>query len=80
MNIQVQKWGNSLAIRLPKAFANQTQIGEGTLVEVKQEDESIIIRPVVKGKYSLKKMLAEVNAKNLHKENKVTEVLGKEVW
>jgi len=69
-----------LAVRLPKALAQQSQINEGTIVEVKQEDESIIIRPVVKGKYSLKKLLAGVNNKNVHKEINTSGIIGKEIW
>lgn len=34
MKIQVQKWGNSLALRIPKSFAIETKIDQGTIVEL----------------------------------------------
>lgn len=39
MKTRIQKWGNSLALRLPKSFAAETHLGQGTLVEVSLLDE-----------------------------------------
>jgi len=43
MEIRIQKWGNSLAIRIPKSFAKEVQIDYNTEVELTIKDESLVI-------------------------------------
>ncbi len=68
MQTQVQKWGNSLGLRLPKAFAKEVQIDQGTVVEITVAEGKIIITPTPKPKYQLAALLAGVKKKNLHQE------------
>lgn len=46
MNIQISKWGNSMAIRIPATFIKQTQLKDGDRVEVTlSQDGYLIIKP-----------------------------------
>ena len=46
MNIQISKWGNSLALRIPAAFIKEIQLKDGDQVEATlSKDGSLIIRP-----------------------------------
>jgi antitoxin MazE len=46
MRIKIQKWGNSLALRIPKAFAFQSKIREDEYVNLTLEENKIVIEPV----------------------------------
>jgi antitoxin MazE len=80
MKIQIQKWGNSLAVRIPKSFAQEAHIDRGTLVDLALEEGEIIIRPVVEPQYSLNELLAKVTKDNIHGEVDTGEAQGKEIW
>jgi antitoxin MazE len=80
MQIQIQKWGNSLAFRIPKSFAIETNIEEGSIVEVSIEEGKLIITPTSKPKYSLDELLSKVNKKNIHDEVNTGKAIGKESW
>ncbi len=80
MKIQVQKWGNSLALRIPKSFAQETNIDQGTVVDLSLEEGEIVIRPVVKPEYSLDELLSRVTKENIHSEVDTGKAQGKEVW
>ena len=54
----VQKWGNSLAVRVPKALADRVGWREGTEVELRVEDGKLFVERVVRPKRTLKEMLA----------------------
>ena len=60
MTVRVQKWGNSLALRIPSAVANELDVKTGTPVEIKARNGSIVITPTKRPKYSLRKMLKEI--------------------
>jgi antitoxin MazE len=79
METTIKKWGNSLAVRIPGIFSRQSGITEGTEVEIKVENGSLVITPV-KRKYTLKELLDQVNDSNLHSEVDTGEVKGNEIW
>jgi antitoxin MazE len=79
MKIQIQKWGNSLAIRIPKSFAQETRIDQGTVVDLALEEGEIIIRPVVEPQYSLDELLSRVTKENIHSEVDTGPAQGKEL-
>lgn len=66
----VQKWGNSLGIRIPKAIADQVHLSVGTEVEFEVSDGALTIRPRARQrrKYSLAKLLAQTKGPNPHGE------------
>lgn len=75
----VTKWGNSLAIRIPKALAEQAQLKEGVGIEMTVSDGKLIIC-LEKKEYSLDQLLAEVTPNNLHTEVDTGSSVGSEVW
>ena len=67
MHIQIQKWGNSLAFRIPRALAQEADIRQGTTVDLGVKEGHIIITPL-KRKYSLKSLLTKITKSNVHRE------------
>ncbi len=64
MRTQISRWGNSLAVRLPRPIADSAGFGEGTFVEldvVNGEVRLSVARPV----YSLESLLAGITADNI---------------
>lgn len=59
--MKVQKWGNSLGVRIPAPFAKQLNIEEGTEVELILEGEHILIRHA-EPKQTLDQLLDEIEA------------------
>jgi len=80
MRTQIQKWGNSLAIRIPKAYAADLGIEQNSAVEVSLEDGSLIIRPADRVAYRLDDLLDSVTRENLHKEEDYGPPVGGEAW
>lgn len=77
MAVKIQKWGNSLGVRIPKAIIEKVKLGENSEVEVESKDGAIIIFPAKK-QYSLDTMLDQIKKSNLHHEEE-TKPEGKEV-
>lgn len=80
MRANIQKWGNSLALRIPKPLAEQAHISQGSLVEIKIVDDVLQIEPVAPQHYTLEGLLAEITEENIHEEVDTGEAQGKEVW
>ncbi len=79
MLIQVQKWGNSLAIRIPKNLAADTKIKQGSVVALSLVKGKLIAAPV-EPEYTLEQLLAGVTDKNHHGEFDTGKAVGKELW
>jgi antitoxin MazE len=77
--VRVTRWGNSLAVRIPKPLAEQINITESSEVEVGVADGAVTIRPKARG-YSLEELLDQVTAENRHDEIEWGEPAGKETW
>ncbi len=67
MRVKVQKWENSLALKIPKAFASQTKIQENEFVNISLEGNKILIDPTEK-KLSLEDLVKKIDETNLHGE------------
>ncbi len=80
MRTRVQKWGNSLALRIPKSFAIEVGLQRETSVEVSLADGKLIITPVTEPKLTLKQLLAKVTKENLHHEVDTSPAIGNETW
>ncbi len=80
MLTKIQKWGNSLALRIPKSFAADAQIKNDSLVEVSLVDGQIVVKPVRPSKWTLEGLLAGVSSDNLHHETDTGDPAGNEVW
>jgi antitoxin MazE len=69
MIAQVVKWGNSLALRIPSAFAQTLAVKEGKSVKMTIENGSLIVTPMhTPLVYKLEDLLAGMNSENLHAE------------
>lgn len=80
MKTHVRKWGNSLALRLPKRFAEEAGIGNETLVELTVRDGTIVVTPEAEPDYTLEELLARVTPENVHREVYTGGAVGDETW
>ena len=78
MKTKVQKWGNSLALRIPKSFAAETHLEPDTEVELSLVEGSLVVTPSV-AEYTLEQLLAEITEDNLHAEVATGASVGHEV-
>jgi len=80
MEVVVQKWGNSLALRIPKSFAKQIKIEQGSYVDLSAVDGKLIATPLDEQAYSLEQLLAGITDQNIHTEFTTGSAVGKEIW
>ncbi|HEY5533356.1 MAG TPA: AbrB/MazE/SpoVT family DNA-binding domain-containing protein [Ignavibacteria bacterium] len=79
MTTKIQKWGNSLAIRIPKSFAVAVKIKEGSDVNLKIEENKLVIYKKKNRNLKLEEFLSKVSDKNIHKEFSYGKPRGKEL-
>ncbi|TDF99450.1 AbrB/MazE/SpoVT family DNA-binding domain-containing protein [Paenibacillus piri] len=75
--LKVQKWGNSLGIRIPKTIANKAGLEEGSKIELDVENGNLVIKPMSK---SLDNLLSQITPENLHTEASTGQPKGREPW
>ena len=80
MQTKIKKWGNSLALRIPKLFVSDANLKLNKLVDISIDEGSIIITPINEKEYSLEKLLKGVTKNNLHGEFDTGAPVGKEIW
>ena len=80
MRVQVQKWGNSLALRIPKPFAEDAGVRAGTSVDLSLSEGRLVASPIRKRKLRLKDLLAGITKANLHAEVRTGPAVGREIW
>ena len=80
MKTRIQKWGNSLAVRIPKAFASDLGLENESAVELELEDGSLVVRPDTDQKYELSELLLRVTEANIHGEQDYGDAAGGEEW
>lgn len=80
MKTKVQRWGNSLAVRIPKAFADDVGIEESSPIEISLADGDLLLSPLEEKRFTLHGLLAQVTDENLHAEVETGYSLGKEAW
>ncbi|MDQ3633505.1 MAG: AbrB/MazE/SpoVT family DNA-binding domain-containing protein [Acidobacteriota bacterium] len=78
MKVQIQKWGNSLALRIPKSFAVETDISSGSTVDITIENGQINLKPMKKEE-TLEELLEGITEENLHTEIDFGKAEGKEL-
>jgi antitoxin MazE len=75
----VSKWGNSLAIRIPKEIAKQARLNEGDcLVLALQQDGAIVLRST-RPRYKLSDLVSRITSKNRHGETDCGTPLSEEL-
>ena len=80
MKTHLQKWGNSLALRIPKAFAVEAQLEQDSLVEIMLVEGKLVIEPIREESALLDSLLAGITEQNLHGEVGTGAPVGNEVW
>ncbi|HOF85271.1 MAG TPA: AbrB/MazE/SpoVT family DNA-binding domain-containing protein [Treponemataceae bacterium] len=77
MQTVVQKWGNSLGIRIPAVYAREFDLRNGSTVDIIESDGSLVIVP---RKQTLGDLLSQVTEENIHSSVESGTSLGKEEW
>ncbi len=80
MKARVQKWGNSLALRIPKPFADEANLRENSAVEVSVRGGKLVIVAVPEPEVSLEALVEQITEANRHGETEWGGRVGKEVW
>lgn len=80
MRTRVQRWGNSLAVRIPKSFAQEVGLDEGAAIEMTLDDHRLVVEPLVDQGPTLSRLLEGVTDANRHGEVETGAGVGGEVW
>jgi len=80
MVTKILKWGNSLGLRIPKSFAMEAGVKEGSAVDIFLEGDRLVIRQVRTARYQLSDLLSHVREDNLHEEIFTGDAIGREAW
>ncbi len=80
MRSQVQKWGNSLALRLPKSVASHFGLSPGSEVELSLEDKRLVITLVSPWETRLAALLDQIEVDQRHPETETGSPMGNEAW
>jgi antitoxin MazE len=80
MRTKIQRWGNSLALRIPKAFALEIGLENDGDVEVTIEKGRLVVEPPAAPSYTLEELLREIRPSNKHRELDWGPPVGKESW
>lgn len=79
MIAKIQRWGNSLGLRIPKNVAQDIRLQEGSQVDLSIEEGRLIVAPL-KRKYTLKELADQITPENMHGETDWGPPVGNEVW
>ncbi len=77
MQTVVQKWGNSLGIRIPSLYAKDFELKNGSAVEICEEEGRLVIIPK---RNSLNELLSKVTLDNMHENIETGISIGNEEW
>jgi antitoxin MazE len=84
MIIEFRRWGNSLAVRIPKALADALKVSDGKQAEINVENGTLVLRPIVKpGRkpaYTLDELLRGMTKDNVPQELNWGHPRGNEAW
>ncbi len=80
MNMRVRRWGNCLAIRIPKAFAEEIGLQANDEVEITLRDGQIVVIARKTRSYSLEQLLETITAENRPSEWDMGSAAGNEAW
>jgi antitoxin MazE len=80
MKTKIQRWGNSLAVRIPRSLAEETRLTQDSTVELSLDSGRLVLTPVRQGEPTLNELLAGVTEENIHEEWDTGPAVGAEVW
>ena len=79
MRTKIVKWGNSLGLRIPKSFAEEVRVAEGSVVDLSMEDGNLIIKVTKTDEMDLEDLLDGITAENIHGEIDTGDAAGGEI-
>ncbi|PYX68260.1 MAG: AbrB/MazE/SpoVT family DNA-binding domain-containing protein [Acidobacteria bacterium] len=77
---QMVKWGNSLAVRIPKTVADEAKLREGDRLMIEVETQGVVAIKAIDRPETLEELIAKITPENLHKEQTWGEPVGAEKW
>jgi len=80
MKSRVQKWGNSLAVRIPKSFAEEAGLCADADVDLSLRKGAIVVQPIAPKPLTLQELLRGVTDENIPGEWDTGPAMGKELW
>ena len=80
MVTKIQKWGNSLGLRIPKSFAKEAGVEDGSAVDISIQGDRLVIKTIRSVKYELDDLVSQIREDNLHDEICTGEPVGREAW
>jgi len=80
MKTRVQRWGNSLAVRIPKSFAEEVGLEDNSPVDLRLSQGRLVLEPSSPPAPSLDQLLRKVRKSNLHTEVNTGPAQGREAW
>ena len=80
MNTTVQKWGNSLALRIPRSVAQESHLHQGSMVDIALIAGKIVVKPKRQRQYTLAQLLRGVTKRNRHAALDWGGRVGQEAW
>ena len=80
MLTKIQKWGSSLALRIPRSFAEAAGLEAGSEVDLSVRRGDLILKPSRRRRYRLDDLLRKVTSENIHAEVPTGAPVRREVW
>ena len=80
MKARIVKWGNSLALRIPKPFADEVRLAEDSPVDVSVRNGKLVVVPMVDSELTLEDLVSQITPENRHGETETGTAVGNEVW
>ena len=78
MTVAMKKWGNSLAVRIPKDIVSSLKLQNNTPMELQIQDGKLVLEPL--NSSTLEDIVAKISPENLHDEIITEESIGHEKW
>ncbi len=78
MTISVKKWGNSLALRIPKEIANALSVDNNSLLDLELTKDGLLLKPQKESR--LQELVSKIDDTNIHKEVETGKKVGHEEW
>jgi len=80
MKATIQKWGNSLALRIPKTVAAELGLEQRSLVELSMTRGTLVLKPAKRVRPALADLLDKITTENIHAEADLGPPQGRESW
>ena len=80
MQIRIQKWGNSLGVRIPRSLAEEIGVGPGSEVSLSVLKGELIVKPESPARFKLEDLLTGITPENLHLAVDTGKAVGVEIF